>query len=101
MIFHHIPHCTVGVGGPLAQVTAARPEPNPPTPAAAPVSFIGSPGSGPHHSRVRWHLGRSRHHATALGRGGMITPGFFQTAQTIDEDVVHGFYEEGMRSNGG
>ena len=31
----------------------------------------------------------------------MNTPGFFQTAQRIDEDVVHRFYEEGMRSNDG
>ncbi len=31
MIFHHILHCIVGVGGPLAQVTATRPEPNPPS----------------------------------------------------------------------
>ena len=31
----------------------------------------------------------------------MNTPGFFQTAQRIDEDAAHRFYEEGMRSNDG
>jgi hypothetical protein len=31
----------------------------------------------------------------------MNTPGFFQTAQRIDEDAVLRFYEEGMRSNDG
>ena len=31
----------------------------------------------------------------------MNTPGFFQTAQRIDEAVVHRFYEEGMRGNDG
>jgi hypothetical protein len=31
----------------------------------------------------------------------MNTPGFFQTAQRIDEDAVRRFYEEGTRSNDG
>ena len=41
-------------------------------------------------------IGRSRQLCDSMN-----TAGFFRTAQRIDEDVVRGFYDEGMRSNGG
>ena len=41
-------------------------------------------------------IGRSRQLCDSMN-----TAGFFRTTQRIDEDVVRGFYDEGMRSNDG